>query len=98
MPHAEALEFFRGQLLEHCVNEDSHLNYIKVVMRKADGGTGLYCVHDFYSRYSLSAGSRGPSLSRFVDHWRVELRQHKVTRVGVWGSDADDSGAWFSLK
>lgn len=98
MSRKDALAFFAARLLEHCRTEDPRLNYIRVVQRKADGGVALYCVHDFYSRYSFSAGSRGPAMTRFIDHWHTELRQHQVTRVGVWSADAEDNGVWFEIR
>lgn len=86
------------ELLELCRREDGHLNYIAVKVRPAGKGAGLYCVHDFYNRYSLSLGSRAPAMSSWVSDHHALLAQNKITRVGVWGTGEYATGAWFEVN
>jgi hypothetical protein len=83
-----------ARLKEFCASHDRHLNYIEVKLR----GTGLYCVHAFYSRLALSAGTLGPDMGQWVADNDELLRKSKITRVGVWGTGEYASGAWFDVK
>lgn len=91
-------EYLGGKLLAFCQKEDRHLNYIKLSTRRVGTGVGLYCVHELYTEYSLSAGSLGPALGEWASEHNALLVKNKVTRVGVWGTGEYSSGAWFTLK
>lgn len=93
-----ARQWLADRLLEFCSREDRHLNYIKVAVRPAGKGVSLYCVHDLYTKHALSAGSRGPALSRWVFDHKALLAKNGVVRVGVWGTGDYASGAWFEVK
>jgi hypothetical protein len=98
MDQKGAREYLKDRLQEFCQKEDAHLNYIEARIRPAGKGVALYCVHDFYTKYALSSGSRGPSLDRWVGDHQALLAKNNVTRVGVWGTGSNASGAWFEVK
>jgi hypothetical protein len=87
-------QWLLDRLREFCEAQDKHLNYIKVTIR----GDAMYCVHDFYTKYALSSGKRGPALGEWVSEHFALLEKNKVTRVGVWGTGEHSSGAWFNVK
>lgn len=93
MSRAEAETFFRIELEKTCQAVDKHLNYITVQKR----GSGLYCVHSLYGQQAFAAGPRGPAIEAFAQKWGALLKQHKITRVGVFGTGELASGTWFEI-
>lgn len=98
LPRPQAQAKLADALRHVCVAEDGHLNHIGSAVRKSGAGVGIYCVHDFYGRYSLSSGSLALQLSRFIDEWRSELLEFRINRVGVWGTGEFSSGVWYEVK
>jgi hypothetical protein len=98
MPVGEAQKELSRMLLQVCQTQDSHLNYIQSAVRKVGKGVAIYCVHDFYTQYALSAGPLAAKLQAFIDDWSEELRAKNVVRVGVYGTGEYASGSWFDLK
>lgn len=90
---AELRPILADKLLPYCVAANRSLNYIRAEVR----GTALYCVHDFYNRYSLSVGPLAKSIEAFAEEWRAELLHAGVKRVGVYGRGEYASGAWFDI-
>lgn len=93
-----AREYAAARLKEFCSGQDTHLNYIEVKVRRAGRSTALYCVHDLYTKYALSSGSRGPNLGRWVTDHRALLMKAKVDHVGVQGTGDFASGASFEVN
>lgn len=90
---AELRPILADKLLPYCKAANSSLNYIQVEVR----GTALYCVHDFYNRYSLSIGPLAKAIEAFHGEWRAELLHAGVKRIGVYGKGEHASGAWFTI-
>ena len=89
----QGLIVLKDELLKVCELAAPHYNFIKAQQR----GNGLFCVHDFYNQYSLSAGNDAKLIGAFVSEWSQELRHLKIKRVGVYGTGEYASGQWFNV-
>jgi hypothetical protein len=89
-----ARAYVTDRLQEFCERANPHLNWIKVSVR----GNGLFCVHDLFGRYTLSAGSFGPAMGSWVSQHEEALKKAKISRVGVWGTGSYATGAYFDVK
>lgn len=87
------------ELLRFCEQANPRHHGIKVVMRKAGAGYGMYCQHSFFSKYSLDYGALNPALQKFLDPARTKrFLDANVQRVGVTGTGDYSSTAWLELR
>ena len=89
----QGLIVMKAELLKVCEFAAPHYNYSTTKQR----GNGLFCVHDFYNQYSLSAGNDAKLIGAFVSEWSQELRHLGIKRVGVYGTGEYASGQWFNV-
>jgi hypothetical protein len=94
MAPAELAKQLQAEMEAVCQAANPGLNYIKASRR----GAGLYCVHDFYSRYSMSSGPLAPLLNEYASRRSAELKRLKITRIGAWGTGEYASGSWIDLR
>jgi hypothetical protein len=77
----------------------SHLNGVGSKTTKTKGGYGIWATHEFFGRYTFSAGRQ----ARVIDQWvfanRARLQQAEIKQVGVMSSDRPfgDSSCWFDV-
>lgn len=91
MTPAQTVEYLRPKLLVICQAMNRQYNHIEVRQR----GDGLYCVHEFYSQYTLSAGPLAQAMQAYINEYRGELLKAKVKKVGVYGRGEFASGQWY---
>lgn len=75
-----------------------HLNYIDKKITKVKGGHALWATHDFFTRYTLSAGNDAHVISAWIDQHSGELREAGIVRVGVMGTGPYASWSHFDIK
>jgi hypothetical protein len=93
-PQKEKVNVLKAKLLRVCSRIDPSYNHIEVVQMRG----GLFCRHDFYNQYSLSAGALAPALSAFADEWKTQLVAMKIKRIGVYGAGEYPTGSWYDVK
>ena len=93
MDTGKAMAAVREELNKVCQRVNAQYNHLRVEVR----GSTLYCVHDFYSQYSLSAGALAPALESFIVDWQTQLRRLKIKRVGVSGTGEYATSAWYDV-
>jgi hypothetical protein len=83
--------FFRPHLF-------SHLNFIESKLTKTKKGYALWATHDFFSQYSLSAGSDAPVIQAWIVQNYGDLKKAGIVRVGLMGKGEYASGSSFELR
>lgn len=74
-----------------------HLNYVDVKIQKSGKGFAIYATHDYFTRYTMSAGSDAKVCEEFIQLTRDELAAAKIVRVGFWGTGPYSSGCWLEV-
>jgi hypothetical protein len=94
--------FLRNRLADDYRNTvasaNPHLNYIDKKITKVKGGHALWATHDFFTRYTLSAGNDAHVISAWIDRHSEELREAGIVRVGVMGTGPYASWSHFDIK
>jgi len=75
----------------------SHLNYIRVTMKKGNGGYVLMGVHSYFGRYSFSIGPLGPAASGWMAEHCCELQLAGIKRIGVQDQQGYGGFCWFDV-
>ena len=77
----------------------SHLNAVGSKTTKTKRGYGLWATHEFFGRYTFSAGRQAHIIDQWVFANRIRLQQAEINQVGVMSSDRPfgDSSCWFDV-
>jgi hypothetical protein len=96
---AELRETLSAEYLTLVVQQYSHLNAVRPKTTKTKGGYGLWATHEFFGRYTFSAGRQAQVIDQWVFANRVRLRQAEINQVGVMSSDRPfgESSCWFDV-
>lgn len=95
----DARRNFMASILLAAVQDASpHLNHMDKRIQKVKGGYQILIVHDFFSKYTLSAGRVDGVFQNWMRTNESDLKKAGVVRVGVWGAGQYATGAYFDLK
>lgn len=90
-------ERLKNEYRDLVARENSHLNFIESKLTKMKKGYALWATHEFFTQYSLSAGSD----ARVIQAWIVEnyedLKKAGIVRVGLMGKGEYGTGSHFNL-
>lgn len=73
------------------------LNYVDVKIQKAGKGYAIFATHEYFTRYTMSAGPDAEVCEEFIQLTREELRAANIVRVGYWGRGPYSSGVWLDV-
>jgi hypothetical protein len=74
-----------------------HMNWIKVKYSGSGKRLHLYGYHDFFSHLTLTLGSEGPAISRWVSQNETRLKAAGIKQVGIYGLGYAPSGSYFTV-
>jgi len=90
-------ERLKNEYRDLIAHENPHLNFIKSKLTKTKKGYALWATHDFFSQYSLSAGSDAPVIQAWINENRADLMKAGIVQVGLMGEGEYATGSYFDL-
>jgi hypothetical protein len=91
-------EELRRSYLELIQKENSFYNGVTSEVAKTKRGYELWARHEFFTQYSLSTGDDGKKISNWMADNRDLLKSSGINRVGVKGTGAYASWAYYDVK
>jgi hypothetical protein len=73
------------------------MNWIKVKYAGSGKRLHLYGYHNYFSHLTLSLGSEGPAISRWVSQNETRLKAAGIKQVGIYGLGYAPSGSYFTV-
>jgi ribosomal protein L37AE/L43A len=74
-----------------------HMNWIKVKYAGSGKSLHLYGYHNYFSHLTLTLGSEGPAISRWVSQNETRLKAAGIKQVGIYGLGYAPSGSYFTV-
>jgi hypothetical protein len=77
----------------------SHLNAVGSKTTKTKGGYALWATHDFFGRYTFSAGRQARVIGQWIYENTARLKKAEINKVGVMSNERSlgDSSCWFDV-
>jgi hypothetical protein len=95
---AKLRDALRAEYQGFVAEQYSHLNGIQTKITKTKHVYALWATHEFFGRYTFSAGRQAHSVDQWIYKNRVRLQQAGLTRVGVMSSERFGELCWFDIR
>lgn len=87
-----------GSFRDCVAGANTHLNFIGSRITKVKGGYAIWATHEFFTRYSFSAGNDADIVQAWINRNRQDLKDCNIVRVGLMGTGPFSSYTYFDLN